>query len=137
MSIEAKLDALTEALNKNTAALLGKAEPASKPAKPAKPEPQAPVASAVPTPTAAPSAAPAAGSTGPSYQELADVFLKELMPAVQRDAALAVIAPLPALNAIKAGEQHPGQYAELLKKMKAAVVAAHKPAEQSAAASLV
>lgn len=133
MSIEKILAELIAAINMNTAALTASAGASPKADKPAKVKDAATtvVSSAAPAP--APASAPAAtaasptpsntsapAAPSPAYTALADLFLK-VVQVKGRDAALAIIAPLPALNAIKAGEQMPGQYAALSTKLSAAL----------------
>jgi hypothetical protein len=59
----------------------------------------------------------------PDYVPLKKLFLELVTKhgSKGREVALATIAPLTALNVVKAGEQTPGQYAELEAKLKAAL----------------
>ena len=134
MSLEQALQANTEALQAMTAAILNtraagvaKQEKAAGTALPPKQAAEAEQR----TKPAAPATAPAVVT----YDNVAKPFLK-LVEVKSRDAAIATIAPLKALNEVKAGEQHPGQYAELLAKINAAL-AAEPAAPAAPQASLV
>lgn len=101
MTIEAKLEALTIAVNNNTAALLGK--------------PNVTGTNALTQATVAPAnvkaAGKAAGATAPlTYEDVRVPFLALVKK--NRDAALATIAPLDHLNKAK-----PEQYASILAKV--------------------
>lgn len=107
--LEAKIEALTAAVIALTAVMSNSkpaAVPAATPAKPAAKKPEAPALNK--------------DGEAEGYAALKQPFL-DLVKAVGRDPALVVIAPLKALNEIKAGEQTAGQYADLLAKIKAAM----------------
>lgn len=135
MSLEKAIEALTAAVIANTAALAGKAESPKADPKPAKQTPSAtshpsPVSTVAATSTA--THIPILNKDGEceAYVPLKHAFLN-LVKVKGRDAALAAIAPLTALNAIKAGEQGPGQYAVLMVAIQKAT------ATESSATSLV
>jgi hypothetical protein len=131
---------LEQALVENTAALNALREvltpitntpmSASAADKPARAVPRASVPAGDPAPKAdkpkAPPAAPAPTQLSkdgehPNYTPLKKPFL-DLVTRLGRDKALAVIAPLTALNEIKAGEQFPGQYDQVAQKLAAVEV---------------
>lgn len=124
--LETALQENTKAMLALTAALManniGKAAPQAAAAKPLAP----------PAAGAKPQLAPA--DTTVTYAQLTQPFL-DLVKIAGRDPALAVIAPLKALNEIKEKEQTPGQYAALLPKINAALAEATKAL--AAPASLV
>ncbi len=134
MSLEAIIQANTEALQAMTAAILaGRAAGVAKQEKAAgETLPPKAAAEAEQRKKAVPATAPAVVT----YDDVAKPFLK-LVETKGRDAAIAAIAPLKALNEVKGGEQHAGQYAELLAKVNAAMTAEAAAPAAAPQASLV